>query len=67
MRSIEALFMVVGLLILSAILLAIPTMVLWNYVMPYVFGLVPITLLQAMALNILSGILFKSSVTVKKD
>ncbi len=67
MRSIEALFMVVGLLILSAILLAIPTMVLWNYVMPYVFGLVPITLFQAMALNILSGILFKSSVTVKKD
>ena len=67
MKSIEALFMVVGLLILSAILLAIPTMVLWNYVMPYVFGLVPITLLQAMALNILSGILFKSSVTVKKD
>jgi hypothetical protein len=67
MKSIEALFMVVGLLILSAILLAIPTMVLWNYVMPYVFGLVPITLFQAMALNILSGILFKSSVTVKKD
>jgi hypothetical protein len=56
-----------GLLILSSILLAIPTMVLWNYVMPYVFGLVPITLFQAMALNILSGILFKSSVTVKKD
>jgi hypothetical protein len=67
MKSIEALFMVVGLLILSAILLAIPTMVLWNYVMPSVFGLTQISLLQAMALNILSGILFKSSVTVKKD
>jgi hypothetical protein len=67
MKSIEALFMVVGLLILSAILLAIPTMVFWNYLMPYVFGLTPITLFQAMALNILSGILFKSSVTVKKD
>jgi hypothetical protein len=67
MKSIEALFMVVGLLILSAILLAIPTMVLWNYLMPSVFGLTQITLLQAMALNILSGILFKSSVTVKKD
>ena len=67
MKSIEALFMVVGLLILSAILLAIPTMVLWNYLMPSVFGLTQITLFQAMALNILSGILFKSSVTVKKD
>jgi hypothetical protein len=67
MKGLEAILLVLGLLILSSILLAIPTMVLWNYVMPYVFGLVPITLLQAMALNILSGILFKSSVTVKKD
>ena len=67
MKGLEALLLVLGLLILSSILLAIPTMVLWNYVMPYVFGLVPITLFQAMALNILSGILFKSTVTVKKD
>ena len=67
MKSIEALLLVVGLLVLSALILAIPTMLLWNYVMPYEFGLAPISLFQAMALNILSGILFKSTVTVKKD
>jgi hypothetical protein len=67
MKALEALFIVVGLLILSAIILAIPTMVLWNYVIPYVFNLPEITLYQAMALNILSGILFKSNVNVKKD
>ena len=67
MKALEALFIVVGLLILSAILLAIPTMVLWNYVIPNVFGLTEISLYQAMALNILCGILFKSNVNVKKD
>ena len=67
MKALEALFIVVGLLILSAILLAIPTMVLWNYVIPNVFSLSEINLYQAMALNILCGILFKSNVNVKKD
>ena len=67
MKGLEAILLVLGLLILSSILLAIPTMVLWNYLMPSVFGFLPISLFQAMALNILSGILFKSSVTVKKD
>lgn len=67
MKALEALFIVVGLLILSAILLAIPTMVLWNYVIPNVFSLPEINLYQAMALNILCGILFKSNVNVKKD
>jgi hypothetical protein len=67
MRALEALFMLLGLLILSAILLAIPTMVLWNYAMTSIFGLPSISLYQAMALNILSGILFKSNVNVKKE
>ena len=67
MVKIEALLLVLGLLILSSILLAIPTMVLWNYVIPSVFGLTRISLFQAMALNILCGILFKSSASVKKE
>ena len=67
MKAVEAILFVVGIFLLSAIIMGFPTMWLWNYVMPYVFGLTPITLFQAMALNILSGILFKSSVTVKKD
>jgi hypothetical protein len=51
---------VVTIIGLSA-LLALPVMWLWNYVMPDVFGLTTITFLQAWALNILSGMLLKSS------
>ena len=67
MKVIEAILLVIGIFLLSAIIMAFPTMWLWNYVMPYVFGLTPITLFQAMALNFLSSILFKANVSVKKD
>lgn len=48
-------------IILIAMLMAIPTLLLWNWLMPVIFGLKEITLWQALGLNILSGILFKSS------
>ena len=43
MKALEAIILVIGLFLLSAIILGFPTMWLWNYVMPYVFGLTPIT------------------------
>ena len=67
MKGIEALLIVVGLLILSAILLAIPTMLLWNWLLPNLFNIPAITLYEAVGINILSGILFKSNVNIKKD
>jgi hypothetical protein len=67
MKSIEALLLVVGLLILSALLLAIPTMLLWNALLPHLFNTPYINLYEAVGINILSGILFKSNVNVKKD
>ena len=67
MKALEALFIVVGLLILSAIILAFPTMLLWNWLMPNIFGLTEITLYQAMGINFLSNILFKSNVTIKRE
>ena len=67
MKGIEALLIVVGLLVLSAILLAIPTMLLWNWLLPHLFNTPSITLYEAVGINILSGILFKSNVTIKKD
>jgi hypothetical protein len=67
MKALEAILFVVGIFLLSAIIMGFPTMWLWNYVMPYVFGLTPITLYQAIALNFLSSILFKSNVSVKRD
>jgi hypothetical protein len=67
MKSIEAILLVIGLLILSALLLAIPTMLLWNALLPHLFGTPHIGLYEALGINILSGILFKSNVNIKKD
>jgi len=67
MKVIEAILLVVGLLLLYALLLAFPTMVLWNWLMPRIFGLTQIDIFQAMGINFLSGILLKSNINVKKD
>jgi hypothetical protein len=67
MKNIEAILLVVGLLFLYALILAFPTMVLWNWLMPRIFGLTQIDIFQAMGLNFLSGILLKANVNVKKD
>jgi hypothetical protein len=39
------------------------TMLCWNYTLPYLFGFKTITYLQGFALNILSGMLLKSTQT----
>lgn len=46
-----------------AILFALPTMWLWNWLMPVIFNLPTITIYQALGLNILSGILLKSNIS----
>ena len=67
MKALEAFLIIVGLLLLSSILLAFPTMWLWNWLMPDIFGLMKIDLYQAMGINFLTNILFKSNVTIKRD
>lgn len=49
-------FMVIALFI--ALALGAPVMLLWNAVMPAIFGLTKITFWQAIGLNILGSILF---------
>jgi len=49
-----------------AFILAFPTLWLWNWLMPAIFGLTKITFWQAVGINILSGILFKSSSSSSK-
>jgi len=44
-----------------AIVMAVPTYFLWNWLIPNIFQLPEITLGQALGLNLLSSILFKSS------
>ena len=67
MKAIEAFLIVVGFLFLSALILAFPTMLLWNWLMPKIFNLTQIDIYQAMGLNFLSNVLFKSNVTIKKE
>ena len=44
-----------------ALLLGLPLMLLWNWLMPVIFGLKTITFWQAVGLNFFTAILFKSS------
>ena len=46
---------------LLGVLLGLPLQLLWNWLMPTIFGLPTITFWQAMGLNILASILFKDN------
>jgi hypothetical protein len=50
----------ITLIVIIAILLTLPTMWLWNWLMPSLFGLVKINFWKALGINLLSGILFRS-------
>ena len=49
--------------LIISILMAFPTMWLWNWLMPAIFGLIKINFWKALGLNILTGILLKSTNT----
>ena len=61
--------LIIGLIIGLSALFALPVMWLWNYVVPYQFGLKEIDFLHAWALMVLCGFIFKSGSisTQKKD
>jgi hypothetical protein len=49
--------------VLLLLVLSIPTMLFWDWLIPTIFGLKEVTLFQAWGLNFLSAILFKTMVT----
>jgi hypothetical protein len=57
---------VIGLVVVVAVLMALPTMWLWNWLMPVIFGLIKIGFWQALGLNLLAGILFQKSSSSSK-
>jgi hypothetical protein len=65
--NIEGFLTVVGLLILVVMLLGLPLQILWNWLMPSIFGLKYITFWEAVGLNTIASILFKSNINIKKD
>ena len=66
MKELGVVLGVIGVLFLYALLLAFPTYFLWNWLMPDIFGLSKIDVLQALGLNFLAHIFFKSNVNVNK-
>ena len=56
-----------GFVVLICLLLALPTMLLWNWLMPSIFGLCKIGFWKALGLSLLCSILFRSNTTIKKD
>ena len=57
----NAVMIVVLLLIFFAALFSLPIMLLWDWLMPTLFGLGTITWTQAWGLSVLCGLLFKNS------
>ena len=64
-KFIEGLALVIGALVIITLILGLPVMWLWNWIMPELFYLDTITFWQAVGLNLLSSILFKSYNTKK--
>lgn len=54
-------------IVIISIFLSLPIMLLWNWLMPILFGLTKITFWQALGINIFSGILFKSQNTQSQN
>lgn len=66
-KIIGSIIAIIILLCTIAVILGYPLMLLWNWLMPSIFGLTKITFWQAIGLNFLSTILFKSSSLVKTE
>ena len=56
----------IGMVVGVVLLLTLPTMWLWNYVMPTVFGLPEISVWQTLVLLILAEIFFKKNISKGK-
>ena len=57
---------IVGVLLVAfglSVILAIPVWLLWNWLMPMIFGVTKLTLIQAWGVTFLSSLLFKSGRT----
>jgi len=61
-QIISNLLIVTGVIALIILLFGLPTMILWNWLMPIIFGLPEITFLQACGLQILISLLLAPSI-----
>ena len=66
-NSFETFAAIIGLIAIVIVLLGYPLMLIWNWLVPEIFGLSEITFWQAIGLNILCTILFRPNINIKKD
>jgi len=65
-NNIEAILYIIGIVILVVILLGVPLQILWNVLMPELFGLPYISFWQACGLNLIATMLFRPTINIKK-
>lgn len=61
--GILASLVMIGIIAIVSLIIGLPIMLLWNWLMPIIFNLPKITFFQAVGLSILTGMLFKTKVT----
>ena len=59
--SIIAIFLVLVIAFIASLVFAWPVMLLWNWLMPVIFGVTKVTFWQAWGLTFLTGLLFNRS------
>lgn len=67
METLEEIIYSIFAIIFLALIAGLPLMILWNMLMPHIFNLPYISFWQALQLNMLSTLLFKSTlIKIKK-
>lgn len=67
MEAIIKISLVLFMLVIVALFMAFPVMLLWNWLMPKIFGLIVINFWEALGLCLLSSAFFKSSNSSSKN
>lgn len=58
---------VIGIFLIAAVLMGLPLMILWNWLMPHIFNLPEIGFWQAVGINFMCSIMFKSTSSNTKN
>lgn len=67
METLEEIIYSIFAIIFLALIAGLPLMILWNMLMPHIFNLPYISFWQALQLNMLSTLLFKSTLIKIKN
>jgi len=67
MVILEGILKIMAIISLVCLLLGLPLMLLWNWLMPVIFDLSEISFWQAVGLNLLASILFARTSTITNN